>query len=363
MGSTTTPGVLDLRVDEGDHQPMSMVNFLARRLVYSLFVLFGLSIVIFIIARIMPGDPARMAVGARAPQWVVDRLREQMHLSESLPVQYYYWLSNAFKGDFGLSLVTQRSVTNDIIEFFPASLELAICAGLLAGVGGIGLGILSARYKDTWVDNVVRLFSYFGIVTPSFVFAILFILLFGFTLKWFPIIGRLSENIVVPPLVTGLVTIDALIAGQYKAFLDALVHLALPALSLAMGSIAQEARITRSTMADNLNKDYIASARALGISERLIMGRFLLKPSLIPTISILGLDIAGTLSIAFLVELIFNWPGLARYGMTAMLHKDLNAISAVILVFGAVFIVVNILVDIIVAQLDPRIRLSQVRSE
>jgi peptide/nickel transport system permease protein len=342
---------------------MSLINFLARRLVYSLFVLFGLSIVIFIIARIMPGDPARMAVGARAPQWVVDRLREQMHLNESLPVQYYYWLSNAFQGDFGLSLVTQRSITNDIIEFFPASLELALCAGLLAGVGGISLGILSARYKDTWVDNLVRLFSYFGIVTPSFVFAILFILLFGFTLKWFPIIGRVSEDVAVPPLITGLITIDALIAGQYKTLLDALVHLTLPALSLAMGSIAQEARITRSTMADNLNKDYIASARALGISERLIMGRFLLKPSLIPTISILGLDIAGTLSIAFLVELIFNWPGLARYGMTAMLHKDLNAISAVILVFGAVFVVVNILVDIIVAQLDPRIRLSQVRSE
>ena len=342
---------------------MSLVNFLARRLVYSLFVLFGLSIVIFVIARIMPGDPARMAVGARAPQWVVDRLREQMHLNESLPVQYYYWLSNAFQGDFGLSLVTQRSITNDIIEFFPASLELALCAGLLAGVGGISLGILSARYKDTWVDNLVRLFSYFGIVTPSFVFAILFILLFGFTLKWFPIIGRVSEDVAVPPLITGLITIDALIAGQYKTFLDAVVHLTLPAFSLAMGSIAQEARITRSTMADNLNKDYIASARALGISERLIMGRFLLKPSLIPTISILGLDIAGTLSIAFLVELIFNWPGLARYGMTAMLHKDLNAISAVILVFGAVFVIVNILVDIIVAQLDPRIRLSQVRSE
>ena len=209
----------------------------------------------------------------------------------------------------------------------------------------------------------MRLFSYAGIVTPSFVIAILFILLFGFTLDWMPIIGRVSESVPMPNVVTGLVTIDSLLAGQFKTFLDALWHLILPSLALAMGSIAQEARITRSTMADNLGKDYIASARALGISERVVMGRFLLKPSLIPTVSILGLDIASTFSIAFLVELIFNWPGLARYGMTAMLNKDLNAISAVILVLGAVFVTVNILVDIIVAQLDPRIRLSEARSD
>ncbi len=137
----------------------------------------------------------------------------------------------------------------------------------------------------------------------------------------------------------------------------------LPALSLAMGSIAQAARITRSSMADNLSKDYIAAARALGIPERTVSGRFLLKPSLIPTISILGLDIAATISVAFLVELIFNWPGLGRYGMTAMLHKDLNAISAVILIFGAIFILANILVDLIVAYLDPRIRLRSARSD
>ncbi len=342
---------------------MSILNFLVRRIVYSVFVLLGLSIVIFVIARIMPGDPARMAVGARAPQWVVDKIREQMHLNEPLTVQYGYWLRDALRGDFGLSLVTQRPVTNDIKEFFPASLELVLLAGLLSAVGGIGLGTLSARYKDTWVDNIVRLFSYAGVVTPSYIFAIFFVLLFGWTLKWFPIIGRLSEEVAKPPVVTGLVTVDALLAGQFGTFLDALRHLVLPALSLAMGPIAQEARITRSSMADNLGKDYIASARALGIPERVVMGRFLLKPSLIPTVSILGLDIAATFSVAFLVELIFNWPGLARYGMQSMMHKDLNAISAVILVLGAIFVTVNIIVDIIVAWLDPRIRLSAARSE
>jgi peptide/nickel transport system permease protein len=340
-----------------------MSRFLLRRIAYSIFVLLGLSIVIFIIARIMPGDPARMAVGARAPQWVVDRIRASMHLDQPLPVQYYYWLGGALQGDFGLSLVTQRPVTSDIKEFLPASLELVFLAAVISSITGIGLGILSARYKDTWIDNAVRVFSYTGIVTPSFVFAILFVLLFGFTLNWFPIIGRLSENITAPPVRTGLVTIDALLAWQPQVFVNAIWHMVLPAVSLAMGSIAQAARITRSSMADNLSKDYIAAARALGIPERIVSGRLLLKPSLIPTISILGLDIAATISIAFLVELIFNWPGLGRYGMTAMLHKDLNAISAVILIFGAIFILANIIVDLVVAYLDPRIRLRSARSD
>jgi peptide/nickel transport system permease protein len=341
---------------------MSLLKFILRRLIYSVLVLLGLSMVIFVIARIMPGDPARMAVGEMAPQWVVDRLREQMHLNQSLPVQYYYWLLDAVRGDFGLSLVTQRPVTNDIKEFFPASLELVLCSGLLASIGGIGLGVISARHKDTWIDNAVRVFSYAGVVTPSFVFAILFILLFGWILHWFPVIGRLSDQTQAPPTITGLLTVDSLLAGRLDAFVDAVRHLVLPALALAMGPIAQESRITRSTMSDNLTKDYIASARALGVPERAVMGRFLLKPSLIPTVSILGLDIASTFSIAFLVELIFNWPGLARYGLTSMLHKDLNAISAVILVLGVIFVVVNIVVDIIVAQLDPRIQLNATRS-
>jgi peptide/nickel transport system permease protein len=342
---------------------MSMIRFLLQRALYSIFVLLGLSVVIFVIARIMPGDPARMAVGARAPQWVVDRLREQMHLNDPVAVQYYFWLKDAMKGDFGLSLITQRPVTNDIREFLPASLELALYAAILEAVFGIGLGIVSARYKDTWIDNLGRLISYAGIVTPSYIFAIFFILLFGFALKWFPIIGRVSEDVAMPKTITGLVTIDALIQGQFHTFFNALWHIILPSFSLAMGSIAQAARITRSSMADNLTKDYIANMRAMGVSEKAIMSRFLLKPSLIPTISILGLDIASILSVAFIVESIFNWPGLARYGMNAMLYKDLNAISAVILVFGATFAIMNIVVDIIVAQLDPRIRLRAAKGD
>ncbi len=342
---------------------MRLVSFILHRALHSVFVLLGLSVVIFGISRILPGDPARMAVGARAPQWVVDNLRAQMHLDDPLYVQYGYWLVDAVQGKFGISLVTRREVADDIKEFFPATLELGLLAGLMMGGFGILLGTISARHKDKWIDNVVRVLSYLGVVTPAFVFAIMFMLVFGYWLRWFPTIGRLSEGFARPSVLTGLITVDSLVAGNVAAFWDALKHLILPATALAMGGLAQEARITRATMSDNLTKDYIGAERALGIPERVIMGKFLLKPSLIPTISILGLDFAGTLSSAFLVELIFNWPGVSRYGINAMLRKDLNAIAAVILVLGVVFIVVNIVVDIVVAQLDPRIRLSAERSE
>lgn len=342
---------------------MNLAIFVAKRTFHAIFVLLGLSIIIFVIARIVPGDPVRLAVGARASQDVVDNLREQMHLNDPLPTQYAYWLTDAMQGELGTSLVTRRSVADDIREFFPASLELVLYSGLFAGVSAIFLGTLSARHKDKWIDNVVRVISYLGIVTPSFVFSILFMLVFAFMLDWFPAIGRLSENVTPPPRVTGLYTIDSLLIGDIPVFLDALHHLILPAVALGMGAMAQESRITRSSMADNLSKDYIASARALGISEKLIMRKFLLKPSLIPTVAIFGLDFAASMGNAFLVESIVVWPGLSRYGMNAMLSKDLNAISAVILTLGMVFIVVNLLVDIIVARLDPRIQLRSAKGE
>ena len=338
------------------------IKFIAKRLVFSVFVLVGLSILIFVIARVMPGHPARMALGARAPEWAVERLREEMHLNEPLYVQYYYWAKGALHGNFGISLVTRRSVADDIKAFFPASLELALYAGIFMGIVGIILGTISGWYANTWVDNLVRVISYMGIITPSFVFAIFFVLIFSYVLEILPTIGRLTPGVVPPPSITGIITFDALITGRFNVFFDALKHLLLPAISLAMGPLSQEARITRASLVDNVQKDYIASARSCGIPERTIMFKYLLKPSLIPTITIYGLDFAAILGNAFLVELIFNWPGLSRYGMNAMLQKDLNAITAVVLVLGLIFIIVNIVVDLTVGYLDPRIGLGTERS-
>jgi len=338
-------------------------KFIVKRLAYSVFVLIGLSILIFTLSRVMPGNPARMALGSRAPVWAVEKLREEMHLNESIYIQYYYWAKSALKGDFGVSLVTRRNVASDIKEFFPASLELALFAGILMGVLGIIFGTVSGWYNNTWIDNSLRVISYIGVVTPSFVFAIFFVLIFSYGLELFPTMGRLSSNITPPPQITRLLTIDALLAGRFDIFLNALKHLFLPAISLAMGPLAQEARITRSSITDNIKKDYIASERSCGIPEKTIMFKYLLKPSLIPTVSIYGLDFASLLGNAFLIELIFNWPGLSRYGMNAMLRKDLNAMTATILVFGAVFVLTNIVVDLVVGYLDPRIRLGSERTK
>lgn len=342
---------------------MRFAKYILKRIGHSILVLFGLSILIFIIARIVPGDPARMALGPRAPEEVVQRFREELHLDDPIYVQYYHWLKGAIQGDFGYSIFTKRSVSEDIKDFFPATLELMLMTGIIFSVFGIFLGIASARHANKWVDNVVRVFSYLGVCTPAYVFAILFLLIFGYVLQILPTIGRLSPWIDRPPTVTGLMTLDSLIAGNFGAFWDSFKHLIMPSLALALGPMAQEARITRSSMADNLQRDFIALERTQAIPERKIMSKYLLRISVIPTVSVLGLDFASQLGWAFLVEYIFNWPGLSRYGIQVILNKDLNGITAVIMVIGVMFLIVNIIVDIIVSLLDPRIRLGAERSE
>lgn len=340
---------------------MKLSSFLLKRLLLSIFVIFGLSIVIFIIARIVPGDPARMALGPRAPEEVVQRLRQEMYLDKPLPEQYFYWIRGVLSGDFGRSLVTKRAVLEDIKEYLPATVELAIFAGILMVIFGILLGTLAARYRDTWVDNLIRILSYFGVAIPAFVVAIIFMLLFGYWWPILPVLGRLSAGISYPTRITGLLTLDSLIQGNFVTFWDAFKHLILPSVALSLAHIFQDARITRSSMVDNMRKDFLPAERGYGIPERVIMFKYLLKPSLIPTVSMMGMEFANIFANAFLVEMIFNWPGISRYGINAMMNKDLVVISAVIIVFGVIFVVMNIIVDIILAILDPRVRLSTSR--
>ncbi len=338
---------------------MKVRTFLLRRLIYSLFVLFGLSLLIFIIARVVPGDPARMALGPRAPQWAVDNLTQQLNLDKPIYIQYLLWLKGVFHGDLGLSLLSRRPVLEDIMQFLPATLEVILLALVIETIGGIILGALSARYSGNWFDSVVRLIAYLGIVTPAFVWAIIFMLVFGYLWPILPTLGRLSSFVTQPPAVTGFMTIDSLLAGDIQAFWDAFKHLIMPAVALAMGGTAQATRITRSSMTDTLEKDYVWAEKANGIPMRAIMLKYVLRPSLIPTVSIIGLDVAAMLGNAFLVELVFNYPGFSRYGINAMLSKDINAIIAVIMIIGVTFVFVNILVDLIISVLDPRIRLQR----
>jgi len=337
---------------------MSLSSFLLKRLLLSIFVIFGLSIFIFVIARVIPGDPVRFSLGARAPEEVVQRLRQEMHLDDPLWEQYYYWVRGVFSGDFGFSLDTHREISKDIKEYFPATMEMAIFSFVLMVVFSTLLGTFTAQHKDTGVDNLIRILSYFGIAIPAFVAAIFFVLLFGYYWTVLPVFGRLSPGIIPPAKITGLLTLDSLIQGNYVVLWDAFKHLILPSVALSLAYLFQEARITRSSMVDNMHKEFIYAERGYGIPERVIMFKYLLKPSLIPTVSMMGLDFSHLFANAFLVELIFNWPGLSRYGTNAMMSKDLNVIPAVVIILGILLVVINITVDIIVAFLDPRIRLS-----
>lgn len=333
-----------------------MGKTIIKRLLWSIFVLLGLSIIIFCILRIVPGDPARVALGPRASEETVEQYREEMHYNDPLPVQYGYWLKDVLRGDLGDSLVTRRPVVQDLKDFLPATLELVLLAGLLQIVLGQVIGVVCAAFHNRWPDIVIKVISYVGVATPAFVLAVFGLLIFGY---WIPILpsigGRLSPGITVPD-VTGFMLVDTLIAGDFFAFGDAFAHIILPALALSIGCMMQEAKMTRASMIDNRGKDYIAMAISQGVPRRIINAKFLLKPSVIPTVAIMGLDFASLFGNAFLVEQIFNWNGLSSYGINAMLQKDLNSVCAVVLVFGLVFILVNIIVDLVVAWLDPRMQ-------
>ncbi len=294
-----------------------------------------------------------------APQWAVDQLREKLHLNEPLPIQYLIWVGNALRGDFGESLVTKRPVIQDVIEFFPASLELVIFSTIISTVFAILMGAISGRRANSWFDNFFRLFSYIGIAVPTFVWAVLSLFIFGYALKILPTMGQLSSTLSSPPTITGMMGFDALLTGNLAVFLDHFKYMIMPSIALSIGRIAQEARILRSGMIENAKKDYITAAVSYGIPERSITFKYLMKPSLIPMISVLGMDIAGSMGGSFIIESIFNWPGFGKYGMWAMLNKDLNAIIASVVIIGAFFAIANIIVDLIIASVDPRIKMME----
>lgn len=335
-----------------------VVRLLAKRLGTSLIVLVGVSMLIFTIARVIPGDPARIALGPNATPEQVENLRQALHLDQSIVVQYGYFVADLARGDLGISLYTNRPVTADIAQFLPATLELVLVAGIMMIGIGLPLGIISARYRGRWADNLVRLVSLLGVSAPSFVWAVILMLLLAFFLPLFPIAGRISDSYTIAP-VTGFLMLDTLIAGDIRAFGNAAWHIILPAFALALSGIGQAARLTRANMVETYDRPYIEMARSYGFADRRIANRFAFRPSLIPSLTIIGLDFAAMLGNAFLVEAVFAWPGLSRYGVAVILRKDLNAIVGTVLIISATFLIVNIIVDLMIAFINPRIRYSQ----
>lgn len=338
---------------------MKFIHYLLRRLFYSVFVLLGLSVLIFIIARMLPGDPARLALGPFASKEQIEKLRHAMDLDKPLYLQYVSFINGVLHGDLGRSFQTRRSVSLDITHFLPATLELVTVAILWVLLFGVPFGLLAGRYKDSWFDNVSRLVAFIGVAIPPFVAGLIGQLVFSYGLGILPTTGRLSLMTPPPPTRTGFLLIDSLVAGNLSAFWDALKHIMLPSFSIALIGIGQITRITRSSVSDVLSKDYIEFSRTLGIPDRIITFKYMLRPSFIPPLTIIGLTFASELGNAFLVEQVFGWPGMAKYGIRAILRKDFNAVMGVVLVIGIAFVVVNLIVDLLAGYIDPRIRLKE----
>jgi peptide/nickel transport system permease protein len=335
-----------------------LLKTLIHRLAASLVVLVGVSMLMFAIARVIPGDPARIALGPNATETQVQALRRERHLDEPIPAQYWAYVRELAHGNFGTSLYSNRPVRVDIAQYLPATLELVFASGLLMALIGVPVGVLSARYRGRWGDHIGRLASIMGVSTPAFVWGVILQLVFAYLLRLFPIEGRLTATLPPPPLVTGFLLIDSALVGDSRALVDSFHHLALPALALAMAGIGQTIRITRASMVETYQKPFIEMAHAYGFRESRIANHYAFRPALVPVLTILGLDLAALLGNAFLVESVFGWPGLSRYGVEVILHKDLDAIVGTVLIIATAFLIANIVVDLLVAVVNPRIRLA-----
>jgi peptide/nickel transport system permease protein len=339
-----------------------LVRTLIHRLGASLVVLAGVSMLMFVIARVIPGDPARIALGPNATEAQVEALRHERHLDQPIPVQYWEYVREVAHGNLGNSLYSNRPVRQDIAQYLPATLELIFIAAAMIVLIGIPVGVLSARYRGRLGDHLGRLGSIMGVSTPAFVWGVILQLVFAYFWRLFPIEGRLTASLPPPPPITGFFVVDSVLAGDGKTLIDSLHHLALPALALAMAGIGQTARLTRASMAETYRKPFIEMAHAYGFHESRIANRYAFRPALVPVLTILGLDIAALLGNAFLVESVFGWPGLSRYGVEVILHKDLDAIVGTVLIIAAAFLVANIAVDLLVAVVNPRIRFAGARA-
>jgi peptide/nickel transport system permease protein len=335
---------------------MSYFDYLIRRFLSTIPMVFGLSVLIFIMARVIPGAPARQALGPRASDEAVQQLREQMGLNDPIWVQYIDYMSGLARGDMGQSLVTNYNVAADIVQFFPATLELTTVAMLIAILVGVPLGVVAGLNKDATEDNVSRAFSFFAVSLPAFWAGILLQLVFAFQLDLLPATGRLGDIAYVPQEVTGLLLVDSLLALNFEAFASAAKHLVLPAVTLALAPIADIARMTRSSFIEEYNHDYVEGLRTHGLPGKLVAYKYVLRKSFAATLTIIGLDYGFLLGSAFLVEIVFSWPGMASYGVQAILQTDINAIVGVTLVIGVGFLFANFVVDVLYGVFDPRVR-------
>ena len=306
-----------------------MLAFIVRRLMLAIPTLIGVMIVVFLLLYVAPGDPVQDMVGERADAETIARLRKELNLDEPVAKQFVLYAGGVLKGDLGNSYITQRPIIRDIRERFPKTLLLAGSAMLLASVLGITIGVLSARNPGGWFDRFGLGLAYLGISFPVYWVGLILILIFAVNLKWLPPSGY-----------------------------GGVEYLILPALALGSRSIAFLARVTRSSMLEVLGGDFVRTARAKGLRERIVIGRHALRNALIPIITVLGLDFGYYLTGSILTETIFSWPGIGRYVVNAIARRDLPAINGTVLFLSIVFVLVNLITDLAYAKADPRVAYS-----
>ena len=335
-----------------------MMRFLARRLVLLVFVVWGISLVTFLLARLVPSDPARLIAGPRASPQAVAVVRHDYGLDRPLPVQYLGYIGGLLVGDLGRSFSSKRPVADDLRAFLPATVELTLAALAIAALLGVPIGIIAAVRRNSGADYAGRVMATLGLSLPPFWIGLLAQLVFYSGLTLLPVGGRLGQDIAAPPALTGLYTLDSLVAGQGRTFVDALWHLVLPAIVLSFSTTAVFVRLVRTSLLEVLAQEYVRTARAKGLAEQMVVLRHALRNALMPVLTIGGLQLGLLLSGALLVESIFSWPGIGRYTAQAIVSSDYNGIMGVTIVLAVIYLLINTLVDLLYAWLDPRIHYS-----
>jgi ABC-type dipeptide/oligopeptide/nickel transport system permease component len=340
---------------------MHRLEFILRRLLTSIFVLIGVSIITFTLARIIPTNVAALYIGPKARAEDIARVTAKLGLDKPLPVQYFYYMRDLFHGDLGTSIGTKRPVLQELAGRLPATLELLISGMLLAVLIGVPMGVLSARWQGKTTDIFVRTVSIIGVSLPAFYLGLLLQILLFRKLGLLPLAGRFSNelrftNPITP--ITNFLLLDALIGRNWIALKDVALHLVLPAVTLAAYPTGLVARMTRATMLEVMEQDYIRTARAYGIRETAVVYLYALKNAISPTLTVIGLTVAYALTGTFFVEVIFNWPGLGLFTVHSLLNLDYPAIMGVTLFGAAMYVLINLTVDLLQAWIDPRISLK-----
>lgn len=334
-----------------------MWSYVLRRLLGLVPVLFGITLLVFLFLQLIPGDPAQAILGERGTPEQLAALREKLGLNKPLYVQYLTFVKNILTGDLGTSAVSTIPVVEELKRRWPATFELALAATLVAVVFGIPVGILAAVRKNSLLDTLSMSLSLVGVSMPVFWLGLLLVYLFAVNLHWLPTGGRLSTDLAIDfRPITGFLVLDGMLALKPQVLMDALRHLILPALTLGTIPLAILTRITRSAMLEVLSQDYVRTARAKGLAERQVILKHALKNALLPVVTIIGLQFGTLLGGAILTETIFSWPGIGSYIYEGILNRDYPVVQAGVLVVATVFVLVNLLVDLSYALLDPRIQ-------